>query len=89
MAEQASGLADDRSWRGRVTRCGFPVAVQYRGALVLAAALLLVFLIGLSRLYLGVHYPSDVLAGYAAAFVWVVAVAAADRLMQSRSRETT
>jgi undecaprenyl-diphosphatase len=57
-------------------------------ALVWAAAALLVTLIGLSRLYLGVHYPSDVLAGYAAAFVWVMAVASADRLWQTRSRET-
>jgi undecaprenyl-diphosphatase len=38
------------------------------------AAALLAFLIGLSRIYLGVHYPSDVLAGYAAAVIWVVAV---------------
>ena len=30
--------------------------------------------IGFSRIYLGVHYPSDVAAGYAAAIVWVAAV---------------
>lgn len=30
-------------------------------------------LVGASRVYLGVHYPSDVLAGYAAAFPWLVA----------------
>jgi undecaprenyl-diphosphatase len=30
-------------------------------------------LIGVSRVYLGVHYPSDVLAGYAAAFPWLTA----------------
>lgn len=44
-------------------------------------------LIGLSRIYLGVHYPSDVLAGYAAAVVWVGTVAWADRmLLKRRSR---
>ncbi|HXH69980.1 MAG TPA: phosphatase PAP2 family protein, partial [Pyrinomonadaceae bacterium] len=47
--------------------------------IVWACAALLVALIGLSRIYLGVHYPSDVLAGYTAAFVWVVAVAVTDR----------
>ena len=33
-------------------------------------------LIGFSRLYLGVHYPTDVLAGYLAAFLWLVCVGA-------------
>lgn len=36
---------------------------------VVAVALILG--IGMSRIYLGVHYPSDVLAGYAAGVVWV------------------
>lgn len=31
-----------------------------------------VFLIGLSRVYLGAHFPSDVLAGYLAGVVWVM-----------------
>jgi undecaprenyl-diphosphatase len=44
-----------------------------RTAVVFGAALL-VLLIGLSRMYLGVHYFSDVLAGYAAGGVWLCAL---------------
>lgn len=41
---------------------------------VIMASTLLVLLIGLSRLYLGVHYFSDVVAGFAAGGVWLSAV---------------
>jgi len=51
------------------------------------AAGLLIALIGVSRIYLGMHYPSDVLGGYAAAMVWVFTVASARRWMR-RSRAT-
>lgn len=47
-----------------------------------AAAAVLIFMIGLSRIYLGVHYPSDVLAGYAAALLWVFSVASARRWLR-------
>ena len=33
----------------------------------------LVAAIGASRVYLGVHYPSDVIAGFAAGGVWLLA----------------
>lgn len=38
----------------------------------LAAMAFFVPMVGLSRVYLGVHYPSDILAGWAAAMVWAV-----------------
>jgi undecaprenyl-diphosphatase len=43
---------------------------------VAAGGVLLVLLIGFSRLYLGVHYPTDVLAGFLAAPLWVISVGA-------------
>jgi undecaprenyl-diphosphatase len=39
--------------------------------LIWAAAATLVLAIGLSRIYLGVHYPTDVVAGYVSAAAWV------------------
>jgi undecaprenyl-diphosphatase len=37
---------------------------------IITAALVLTFLIGISRVYLGVHYPTDVLAGWSLGLAW-------------------
>ena len=42
---------------------------------VVAAASLYVVTIGFTRLYLGVHYPTDVLAGWSLGAAWVLFVA--------------
>lgn len=40
---------------------------------VLSAAITLVLLVGLSRVYLGVHYPSDVVGGILLGLAWIFA----------------
>jgi len=41
--------------------------------LIATLTVLLVAAIGFSRLYLGVHWPTDVIAGYTAGMVWLIA----------------
>ena len=46
---------------------------RWRGP-VLALMSVFVVMVGLSRIYLGVHYPSDILAGWTAALAWTLGV---------------
>lgn len=41
----------------------------------IGVAVLVILLVGITRLYLGVHYPSDVIAGYMVGLVWATTCA--------------
>jgi undecaprenyl-diphosphatase len=51
---------------------------------IAALSVLVSIAIGLSRVYLGVHYPSDVLAGWTVGFVWALICWKATRYLQDR-----
>jgi undecaprenyl-diphosphatase len=60
-------------------------------AYFLLLAILLTFAIGVTRVYLGVHWPTDVLAGWTAGAVWASLCWLAARILQERrtlERET-
>ena len=50
----------------------------------LSIAMLLTFVVGLSRVYMGVHYPTDVLAGWAAGLAWALLCWLVARYLQRR-----
>ena len=56
--------------------------------LIWTLAAVLIAAIGLSRIYLGVHYPSDVIAGYLTGTLWVSAMVAVDRMRKQREVKT-
>ncbi|WP_375756119.1 phosphatase PAP2 family protein [Corallococcus exercitus] len=52
---------------------------------LLSVALVLSVLVGCTRVYLGVHYPSDVLGGWVAGLAWALFVTVAARTVRRRS----
>ncbi len=62
---------------------------RWRG-IAIFIAIPFVIAVGVSRMYLGVHYPSDILAGWSASFAWVVGLRAAFAHRQrTRSQSTS
>ena len=49
-------------------------------------AIVMFLLIGLSRIYLGVHYTTDVIAGFAAASIWILVVRYVEMLLARRKQ---
>ena len=50
------------------------------------AAATMFLLIGLSRIYLGVHYTTDVIAGFAAALIWILVIRFVELTASTASR---
>lgn len=53
-------------------------------AYILIVALVLTGLVGISRVFMGVHYPSDVLAGWVAGLAWAIFCWLVARYLQRR-----
>jgi undecaprenyl-diphosphatase len=61
-------------------------SLQRAKVYVMACAVLLTLLVGISRIYLGVHWPSDVLAGWSVGAAWAILCWIAARRLQRSGR---
>jgi undecaprenyl-diphosphatase len=60
------------------------ISADWLKTLIGVAAALIVLAVGVSRVYLGVHYPTDVLAGWALGVFWLGVAALIDTVAQLR-----
>ncbi len=72
-------------WLSVAIALGRPTASLGRKVALVTTALLVAGLVGLSRVYLGVHEPTDVLGGWSLGGLWVAVVLVTTRLLAHRS----
>ena len=75
----------DDSWRRCITTLAL-LLTQFLSEprlklYLVSLAVLLMMLVGASRVYMGVHFPTDVLAGWSAGLAWALGVLAAGALV--------
>lgn len=52
---------------------------------IVSLTIALILSIGFSRLYFGVHWPTDIIAGYAAGFVWLITCVLSIKIWHQRA----